>query len=77
MDELMDLLVTDEPSSAQISDRIKDILFSKTAEKVGELRPQVAASIFDGDVDFDAEEPFGEIDQNINLDDEEQVEEEE
>ena len=77
MDELMDLLVTDEPSSAQISDKIKDILFAKTAEKVGEMRPQVAASIFDGNDDLNAEEPVGEIDQDINLDYEEQVEEEE
>ena len=46
MDELMDLLVTDE-SPSQISDKIKDILFSKTAEKIDAIRPSVAASLFD------------------------------
>jgi len=46
MDELMDLLVKDE-SSSQISDKIKDILFSKSAEKIEAIRPTVAASIFD------------------------------
>jgi len=42
----MDLLVKDE-SSSQISDKIKDILFSKSAEKIEAIRPTVAASIFD------------------------------
>ena len=60
MEELMDLMVSDEPSSSfQISDKIKDILFSKTADKVAELRPKVAASIFDQSVDLDTDEPVG------------------
>jgi hypothetical protein len=46
MDELMDLLVADE-SAAQISDRIKDVLFAKTAEKIEAIRPQIASSILD------------------------------
>lgn len=46
MEELMDLLVADE-SPAQISDKIKDILFAKSADKITNIRPQVAASIFD------------------------------
>lgn len=55
MDELMDLLVTDG-SSSQISDKIKDVLFAKSAENIEAIRPNVAASIFDGDVNLDAEE---------------------
>lgn len=73
----MDLMVSDEPSSAQISDKIKDILFSKTADKVAEMRPKVAASIFDQSVDLDTDEPVGEIDQNVDLDAEQGSEEEE
>lgn len=46
MEELMDLLVADE-SPAQISDKIKDILFAKSADKITAARPEVAASIFD------------------------------
>jgi len=42
----MDLLAKDE-SSSQISDKIKDILFSKSAERIEAIRPTVAASIFD------------------------------
>jgi hypothetical protein len=55
MDELMDLLVTDG-SSSQISDKIKDVLFAKSAENIEAIRPNVAASIFDGDVNLDTEE---------------------
>ena len=66
MDELMDLIVTDE-SPSQISDKIKDILFSRSADKVQGIRPNVAASIFDSDVNLDNEsdktdELSGEVD---------------
>ena len=49
MDDLMDMILTDE-SPAEVSDKIKEILFSKSAEKVNAVRPEVAASLF-GDVD--------------------------
>ena len=52
----MDLLVKDE-SPSQVSDAIKDLLFAKTAEKIEDIRPKVAASVFDGDVNLD--EPQG------------------
>jgi hypothetical protein len=45
MDELMDMIVADE-SPSQISDKIKDILFAKSAEKIDALRPEVASSLF-------------------------------
>ena len=51
----MDLLVTDG-SSSQISDHIKDVLFAKSAENIETIRPNVAASIFDGDVNLNPEE---------------------
>ncbi len=47
MDELMDMLVSPDESSSQISDKIKDILFAKSAEKIEANRPNVAAAIFD------------------------------
>ena len=68
MDELMDLLVKDESPSA-VSDAIKDQLFSRTAEKIQGIRPDVAASIFDDDVNLDSEEEV-EIDSDIDLDNE-------
>lgn len=45
MDELMDMIVSDE-SPSQVSDKIKDILFSKASEKIDSLRPVVASSLF-------------------------------
>ena len=68
MDELMDLLVKDE-SPSSVSDAIKDQLFSRTAEKIQGIRPDVAASIFDDDVNLDSEEKV-ETDEDINLDNE-------
>jgi hypothetical protein len=46
MDDLMDMIITDE-SPSQISDKIKDILFSKSAEKIEGLKPSVANQMFD------------------------------
>ncbi len=44
----MDMMATDE-SPSQISDRIKDMLFAKSAERVDKFRPDVASSVFDGE----------------------------
>jgi hypothetical protein len=74
MDELMDLLVTDG-SAAQISDQIKDVLFAKSAENIETIRPNVAASIFDGDVNFDSSDEV-EFDSDVNVDSESETEEE-
>ncbi len=41
----MNLIVKDE-SPAQISDRIKDLLYVKSAEHVANLKPSVANSVF-------------------------------
>ena len=69
----MDLLVQDE-SPSQISDKIKDILFAKSAEKIDEFRPQVASSLFDQDVNLDGEEAGEDLsvdaEGNVDLDDE-------
>lgn len=51
----MDMIVSDEAPS-QISDKIKDLLFAKAAEKVDELRPEVANSMFNGEPEEEIEE---------------------
>jgi hypothetical protein len=61
MEELLDLMVTDE-SPSQISDKIKDMLFAKTAERVEASRPVVANSLFGDD---------SEIEDEIEIEDEE------
>lgn len=48
MDDLLDMIIADEPPS-QISDKIKDMLFSKSAEKIDAFRPVVASSMFGQD----------------------------
>jgi|TARA_R100001530_G_C4319147_1_gene155222 hypothetical protein len=74
MDELMDILANDD-SAAQASDKIKDILFAKSAEKIDDIRPNVAASLFDQDVDLDdGEETVDEFESDVELDDEEDSE---
>ena len=43
--ELMDMIIADE-SPATISDRIKDMLFAKSADRVDNFKPAVAANTF-------------------------------
>ena len=54
MDELLDMIIADE-SPSQISDKIKDILFAKSAEKIDSFRPEVAAGLF-GEDQFNSSE---------------------
>ena len=53
MEELVDLIATQQ-SASEISDKIKDILFAKAAEKIDYIRPEVASSLF-GDEDHSEE----------------------
>ena len=43
--ELMDMIIADQ-SPSEISDKIKDMLFAKSAEKVDSYRPEVAQGTF-------------------------------
>ena len=54
----MDLLVKDDANASQISDKIKDILFAKSAQEIETIRPNVAASVFD--------DPTAETDEVVN-----------
>ena len=54
MDELMDMMVGDE-SPSQISDTIKDMLYTKSAERVDAFRPIVANSLFGDDTEIENE----------------------
>ena len=68
--ELMDMITKDE-SPSQISDRIKDMLFSKSAERIDAFRPDVANSLF-GD-----QEVEDEIEDEIDTETEAEADEEE
>ncbi len=58
----MDMLVSKDESASQISDKIKDLLFAKSAENIESIRPNVAASIFDEpEVESELEQEVEEI----------------
>jgi len=50
----MDMMATDE-SPSQISDKIKDMLFAKSAERVDAFKTDVANGVF-GNVDLEDED---------------------
>ena len=72
MDELMDMMTTDE-SPSQISDKIKEILFNKSAERVDAFKTDVANGLF-GDVDVEDED--GEVVDEVEVEDEVETEDE-
>ena len=49
MEELLDMMVTDE-SPSQISDTIKDLLYAKTAARVDAFRQVVAGSTLENQI---------------------------
>ena len=60
----MDMLATDQ-SASEISDKIKEILYAKSAEKIDATKPNAAASLFGQEVEAETEvetEPTNEID---------------
>ena len=46
MEEIVNLIGSDA-SALDVSDKIKDILFAKSAEKIENMRPTIGASMFD------------------------------
>ena len=72
----MDMMATDE-SPSQISDKIKDMLFAKSAERVDAFKTDVANGVF-GDVDLEDEdlednEIVDEVDDEVETEDETEV----
>jgi len=55
MDDLMDMLVGADASPAEVSDKIKEILYAKSSSKIDEIRPEIGASVF-GDEESEVED---------------------
>ena len=55
MDDLLDMIAADE-SPSQISDKIKDLLFAKAAERVDDFKPMVASNMFNDNEEYTEEE---------------------
>ena len=73
----MDAMATDE-SPSSISDKIKEILFNKSAERVDAFKTDVANGVF-GDVDLEDEdleddETVDEVEDEVEAEDETEVE---
>ena len=76
MDELMDMMTTDE-SPSQISDKIKEILFNKSAERVDAFKTDVANGLFGDGVDVEDEDlEDGEVVDEVEVEDEVETEDE-
>ena len=58
-DDLMDMMVADA-SSSDISDKIKEILYTKSAEMIDTARPLVGAELFGDEIPEVEEEPTDE-----------------
>ena len=71
MEELVDLIATDA-SPSDVSDKIKDALMAKAAARIDAFRPDVASTVFDGEVP-EEEEAVDELE----YEDEESTEEDE
>jgi hypothetical protein len=69
MEELVDLIATDA-SPSDVSDKIKDALMAKAAARIDAFKPEVASTVFDGEVPEEEEV----VDE---LEDEESTEEDE
>ena len=72
----MDMMV-DDASSAAISDKIKEILYTKSAEKIDAARPFVGAELFGDEVPEVQDEPTDETEVASELETEEEPQEEE
>ena len=75
MDELMNLMIADE-SPSEISDSIKQQLFSKATAKVDELKPAVANAMMGYELESE-EDVEPEAETVGELDNDEETEEEE
>ena len=59
--ELMDM-ITKDVSPSQISDKIKDMLYAKTSERVDAYKPTAADSIFGNEVEDEIEAETDSVD---------------
>lgn len=45
MEDLVDM-ITSDGSAIEISDKIKEVLFAKCADKINDIRPEISNSVF-------------------------------
>ena len=75
MDDLMDMLVGADASPAEVSDKIKEILYAKSSSKIDAIRPGVGAGLF-GEEEPEVEDETDEVVDELEVESEEDEEEE-
>ncbi len=70
----MDMIAADD-SASQVSDKIKDLLYAKSSQRVDEYRPAVATGVFNSDNGPIQSEVDAALDTETEVDTEEQEEE--
>tara|TARA_B100001778_G_scaffold134358_1_gene110687 strand:- start:450 stop:674 length:225 start_codon:yes stop_codon:yes gene_type:complete len=72
MDELIDMIAMDK-SPSEVTDKIKDVLYGKAAERIDALKPDIAAQMFDGTTDDEvSDEPVDSMDDSTEEEEEEE-----
>ena len=61
MEDVVDLIATDA-SASDISDKMKELLFTKAAERIEIARPYVANAMFGQDFEYPEDETETEVD---------------
>jgi len=56
MEDIIDLIATDSAAS-EVTDKLKDVLFAKSAERIESQRPNISSSMFDEPENEVEEEP--------------------
>ena len=74
MDELIDMIAMDK-SPSEVTDKIKDALYGKAAERIDALKPDIAAQMFDGTTDDEvSDEPVDSVDDSYEEEEDEEEE---
>ena len=76
MDDVIDLIATDA-SASDISDKMKEVLFAKAAERIDIARPYVANAMFGQEFEYpEVEETEDEVETEVEAEAETEVEDE-
>jgi len=73
MDDVIDLIATDG-SANDISDKLKEILYAKAAERIDIARPYVANAMFGQEFEYPEVQDEGEVVDELETDTEEDSE---
>ena len=53
--DLIDMIAAEEPSATDVHDKIKDILYAKSAKRIYDLRPTASSNLFGSESEAEVE----------------------